>query len=840
MPQNGKSGDDEWEELEVLGAKPAGPPSATKKLKRWVKDNPNAAKGLAAGGLLLVLVLVFAWALGAFSGGGGKAPVAAAPTPPQPQATPSARVTPPGKPKPPHPSKPSAQPTKEKPKQEPTEKEQIPPLPEDVAKWKKEDYFRARRENDPRLLLAVAYLSEKAQGSEPVAEGLTEMLKPLPVEQPPAASPSPAAAPPKAGATPPRSRTKPPAPGSKLPRPNRVAQKPDRAPPPGDRLPPAAEQRRSGAGRTTSRAASRSPAGLAKLVETIIAALGENGTEPAQKTLEQIVAGTLTTDDDKVAVEAALKALVAHPSPASDALLFRVLTAPAEVRPADRQGPWPADDLQTKAIALIKASTSAALRAKLAETMPDPSTRVMGANPLRELLLATTPLNCGAQQVFYEKVAADAETKAELKNRLEQQFTNYSATALARFLKIPAEGQIGSGRSSRAGGEFLRGDAEFAPSRRESAAAGGARSSPAAKVSEKTANESVLQVADLLWSEKFRLLVESQLAELRSLEKEPQLVLLAATIPQDSTRAALVKLLQSRSSDGPKALEQNVGIARQGIRAGFAEQAIRRGGDQADRPAFPDQVAKSTFPDQLLTDPGLLVLVKMLPRRDPKGATPMLSTSPQGQNRPARRPAAPGRPAAPAAAGRAGDALKPAQRKALAEQDWMAVSSKMVSVWRKRFQAAALAQKAAEEESGVPPDDAATKLPSDIALSAGAKVIASFHLRWPEDAPAGLAGKNVSPLEIHYVYAEEVNKPKKAIGFYARQAQTRLSDARPLDGAAWFDGLQSIPETGRRRSVDILVSWPGNPPADLMRDDMEPDLAVEIMTIEIKNPVSRD
>ena len=52
----------------------------------------------------------------------------------------------------------------------------------------------------------------------------------------------------------------------------------------------------------------------------------------------------------------------------------------------------------------------------------------------------------------------------------------------------------------------------------------------------------------------------------------------------------------------------------------------------------------------------------------------------------------------------AADTLKPAQKKALAEQGWMDLSSKLVLAWRKRFQAAALAQKKAEEESGLVPD----------------------------------------------------------------------------------------------------------------------------------------
>ena len=234
-------------------------------------------------------------------------------------------------------------------------------------------------------------------------------------------------------------------------------------------------------------------------------------------------------------------------------------------------------------------------------------------------------------------------------------------------------------------------------------------------------------------------------------------------------------------------------------------------------------------------DPGLLVSVKMLPRRDTKGAsqTPAAAPPPPPRNRPTR-------PGTPAAGGKTAETLKPAQKKALAEQGWMDISSKLVSAWRKRFQAAALAQKKAEEESGIVPEDAKPKLPPDFTLNTGAKVIASYHLRWPDEAPAGLAGKKLSPLEIYYIYAEEVNKPKKAIGFYARQAQVRLSDARPLDNAAWFDALRVVPQTDRRRSIDVFVSRPGNQATDLMRDDMEADLVIEVLTIEIKDPAGRE
>ncbi len=59
------------------------------------------------------------------------------------------------------------------------------------------------------------------------------------------------------------------------------------------------------------------------MVETIVEALGCNGSNLAHRTLEQVLAGTFATDDDKAAVEATLKTLLAHPSDEGDAVLFR-------------------------------------------------------------------------------------------------------------------------------------------------------------------------------------------------------------------------------------------------------------------------------------------------------------------------------------------------------------------------------------------------------------------------------------------------------------------------------------------------------------------------------------
>jgi hypothetical protein len=795
MAQRGKPSD-EWEELDISSPKSAG---ATAKLKRWAKSNPNGAKGLAAAVLLLLMVAVFGVYMGLSGSGPKKTPdsVAAVQTPPQaapattqaPVATQSPAPTqspvPPqagGGAPPPKSAKTDSQPPKEQAKKDQPAKPADPPLPEDVARWKKEHYFLARKKNDPKLPLAILCLAQKTQGSEDEARGLIELLKPLPAPAVPAAVTA------LGTALPPGAQPMPRGPGELRPEPGMA---------PG--------------------AAPRAASDYAKLVETIVTALGENSSPPALQTLAQIVGGTFGTDDDKTAVEAALKAMVAHPCAENDAVLLKVLTSPESVRPADRQGPWPAKDLQAKAVELVKTSRSVPLRSQMVKLLPDQLGHASEANPIRDLLLATNVLNCGAQTALYEKESANKDLRSELQNRLEQQLTGYGTLALARLLKIPQEGQ-GGGLPSPGG--------NVNPP-------GGAGSPPVAGAADKATTDPALEAAELLWSEKFRALVESQLNELHSLDKEPQLVLLAATIPQDSTRTALSKLLRKREIDGPKALEGNAPDSGQGNRMGAPALDGKSG--------FPDQTPKVSFPDQLLTDPGFLALVKTLRRRDPNKGTLFASGSGSSSRGTGPRAASPpprSRPSRPGAAGgnnKQTETLTVAQRKALAEQDWMATSAKMVSVWRKRFQAAALAQKKAEEEAGMGGDEAAAKLPAGFAFNSEAKVVASYHVRWPKDA----AGQKLSPLDIYYIYAEETNKPKKTVGYYARQAGCKVSDARALDNVAWFDDVRTTAQ-GTLRSIDLMISWPGNPPSDLLRNDMQADMVVEVMVIEIKAPASRD
>ena len=299
------------------------------------------------------MLLIFGWQLGWFGGSEKKGrDIAAQPAPSQ--SAPSTSEPPPPSNRPVA-SSASSQKTEDAKKEDSKkEKNEDRPIPDDVSKWKKNDYYRARQENDPRLLKAVEWLGENAQGSEPAAQGLTDLLKPLPTEPPPSAKPG------APNATQPAPGVAQPVPGVA---PSAAAVKPRVVRP-------------------------RNQTELTKLVEAIVAALGENGTELARSTLEKILTGEQSTDDDKAAVAAALRALVLHPGPENNAVLLKVLLSPEDVRPTDRQGSVSAKDLWTKAFEYVKPAASVELRIKLAEVLAPRMVRLTASDPVREFLMA--------------------------------------------------------------------------------------------------------------------------------------------------------------------------------------------------------------------------------------------------------------------------------------------------------------------------------------------------------------------------------------------------------------------------------------------------------------------
>ncbi|MEN6449745.1 MAG: hypothetical protein ABFC96_04560 [Thermoguttaceae bacterium] len=608
-------------------------------------------------------------------------------------------------------------------------KPQTPPLTDDFKKWKRPDWTRARRENHPKLLEGVAYLGGKFPDMNKTAEGLADLLKPLP---PAKDSPSGAATPSLGGAP-----TMGPALGGF-----------------------------AGPGMT--------PGTSTGLVDGIITSLGNNGSPVAWKTIREVLAGAFATDDDRAAIDSAVKALLAHPSADNDALVTNVLVAPETVRTTTPQGACTATEMHTKAFEIVKLSQSSGLRTRLAKAVIEHG-GLNAEDSVHKFLLDESPLNCGAQVLLYPRA------KGDLKGRLERQLIGYSSLALARYLGIPdgfqpgvgggvgpAVGMAGPGPGPGPGPGIVLPGPGIAP------APPGAASPSAQAPKPADAAELAGEMARQLWTPEFRALFESELGK-ASLEKQAQLLSLASTIPQDAPRTvlnkALARRLNAKTADEPTPLET----------AGLI--------------------------DKVVTDPALLVSIKLLRRE--------------------------------AGFGRTSSRANVDKSKA---EKWTAFTQKMVESWCKRFAAAAQAKEDKKEGNG----DATPSLPTGWKLGADATVKASHHLAWPEQAPPELAKLNPGFLSIHYLRIEENGKPKRVTDHYTRQAGANKADVRPVGSNTWIDKV----DKDRRRSVDVWITNPQGTPvgsaapaigpgasrAERPKPEAEVDLVIEVLVIETKEP----
>ena len=511
-------------------------------------------------GLLVVLLVIMAVVFWVNLGGGGTdkkrrggsqraGGQQSQPLPPPPDAA-QAQLAPPDE----DDQQEQPQETPQAPEKEPQQDEK-PERPEDVAQWKGQDFYDARKEGDPRLIEAVGQLAKRALGSPNVAENLAKLLEP--------------------------------------PKPEEEAEPKPR---PGYR-PPARVQ---------------DP----KLIQAIVAALEANGSGRAREILEQILAGSIPSDDDKTAVEATLKALAENPCPENEAILLRALTEAEKLRPL-AEGDVMAEDLRKMALAVVESAASERLRAELAKYVIKPTTAVTRRVALGKFLEEDHPANVAAQLVIYQSEDMAKEMQG-MRTSFEGYFTAYSSGALREMLGLRTE----------AAGTSRRPPARTPPTRRP----------PTGSVqqgdSKETDPDLAFRLARHLWGAQCVAMVEGRLGKIDSLEKEAQLVVLASTIPVESMRAAVLKTFRKQFSDGPKEMES----------AGLTKE--------------------------LISDPGLLPVLKVLVRKQ---------AAPHAANKEAR------------------------EQFMKAKEDWLKFAEDSVGVWCERFHATGLARAEAARLAGREP-----------------------------------------------------------------------------------------------------------------------------------------
>lgn len=545
-----------------------------------------------------------------------------------------------------------------------------------------------------------------------------------------------------------------------------------------------------------------------QLIDAIVNALADNGTKPAKETLKKILTGEFITDDDRTAVEAVIKCMVSHPSEENDALLFQLLTTPDAVRKAASATPsgpgsqmaMPPSELRTKAEEIVKVSASEKIREKLADHFS--KSGVDANNQMLQFLLQEDPANLGAQLILYQ----GEETSNETKTKLEPYFLNYASLVLGMTMSVPSgvEGMSLSGASGAGLGSVPPG---YGPGRMPPGygpggmppgygpggmppgygpgARGGVQPPPsgesptsdAPKVSE---FERGVKLADMLWASEMAMSLPEQLGKVATMEKSAPTIVLASTMPLDPVRAAMFKMLKKKQIEGPQVLDT----------AGWS--------------------------DKVLNDPGTLVLVKMLNRKElklPKGT-----------------PRQPGYAPNPGATN-----LKPdAQKKQQAEYDWFEQSRKLVALWCSRFEAAAQTQKKAAKKGGAVGEPAPTKL-DDFEMPKDAKIEDAYQLNWPEKAPAGLTKAKPGMLKIQYFHLTQTSTIKKTMTNWKRVMKN--SELHETDKGLWAEITpKTTGPSAPRRSVDVLITKQDKSAYDPTQKEDTTDLDIHVLAIEIADP----
>jgi hypothetical protein len=662
--------------------------------------------------------------------------------------------------------------------------------------------------------------------------------------------------------------------------------------PPGGYLPPGygAPGMGPGGGRSGSRQGF-----VVQLIRAVVSALGVNDSKTAHTTLKEVVEGTFETDDNRVATMATLETFVVHLCPEYEDLLYRCLTEPDKLRelggggqrrgpgsspygPSGDEmygagypsgaagagrGPLSAEELQQHAFSVVAPKASEQFRARLAEHLAKPDTPQYYVDLFVDYLHDATPENVAAQMVLYRAPTILPETK----EIIEENFLVFSSDALAGILGVPAESRARrrprqrqrGGRGMYPGGpgypgmedeeaymedEYMGADADYmeGPGYEEAGPAGGfpmgppgsgmapgstrgsgrpsrydrqatgARPSrydaaqPGALPGAQAPEMGRFQPADpdlpyrlagQMWSGQMSKLVEGRLSQVDSLDNHARLLLLASTMPLDSTRSTLHQVLQRRWEDGPGGLES----------AGLF--------------------------DAVISDPGFLVLVKMLPRKPPEQPT----TPRPGLNR-MRRGRTPGQRGAygpaeeeegmmgPDGEGymmedQQGPGRGPGRTPKEPDYAWMAASEELVRVVCERLLAAARAGGAQSEG----------ELPFEV--RADASVVAEYHLDWPAAEQEKLSGVPLGQMKLHYVRAELDTRLSTLESFYERQlSSTKLY---PIHNGSWMESLGTVPDTDWKRSVDLMFT--ATVPAGQQLDKRaELPVTVDVLCIDIKNP----
>jgi hypothetical protein len=286
------------------------------------------------------------------------------------------------------------------------------------------------------------------------------------------------------------------------------------------------------------------------------------------------------------------------------------------------------------------------------------------------------------------------------------------------------------------------------------------------------------RVAEVLWNGPFAIALQRQLKTIDGLHHGAGVVRLVCTIPSQPMRSALLQALEKRWEEGPQGL------------------------------------ATLSSPEDVLQDPGFLLVIKKLPRKD---------AAPAGD-------AAKAKTANPKLASVKVTKIA-AQREATEQQDkraaaWMAFSESLVRATCQRFCAEAQARSAVGRSEQ-------DLMPSNMPLKPHphAEIVASYQMDWPERLDGKFDGPSLSPLRVSYVRIEQKARPTSLLAYYRRELPTCGEHGNPF--GVWLDAFTVDKERRAVQSIDVLITKLNKDDPMILRQEQE--VVVEILTIEIEN-----
>ena len=707
--------------------------------------------------------------------------------------------------------------------------------PEAVADWRPEDFHSAKVEADPKLLAAVTYLGDAFVGNEGAAELLIKLLaaEPRPAG---AASQSPAGRSGRGGRG---GRGRGSRGGRSRSSSSMLQVSPDVAQAiiaslGKNNTPPARE-----ALVKLLKGEQASPLRQQDVVIEVIRVLAASASPVNEDLLYRLV-----TEPEKEVGVPAQDATADDPSSGGDTP--RVSIDPEAMR-------------QT-VLTQLESTASSKLRERIATYLDDPQVPIEVAQPLEQFLGRDNPHNFAAQIVLYK----NKHTEPATKQNLQTYFTKGNIQAVEHLLGIPdmtllanasTTTSASSNRASRpsAGGRSPSGrppvtgrpSRDASPSRtarpprpgtsptadrrsrydrstRLRAARGGntsrrrpppgrgfprsGRSRSRATTASTYSAETYLEFARRFWTSE---MVDTLVAEVKltpQFDQASNLLTLLGTMPIESSRQAIAKIMKEHAQDGP----------RPWISAGLL--GINTG------------------------DPGMLVLAKdayhnnatrRTTRPNTGSRTPSTLRSRSSRSLPPNSRTRSSRTSRPlpsrgsrTARGGAATVNLPSTMDAQ-DRAWIMATESLVVELNRQLLAAATVRRSKAEAGKLGDEMASADMP--LELHGGARVKSQYHVSWPEGIADKMGSSQVAPLDLHYVRIEQEDRPNRLVSHYRRFA--RKSEVRDLNsGGFWIDGLGVGIDPNSKISVDVRITKTGG---NNLSDMEKQPVVVEILTVQI-------